>query len=517
MAPDTLLRSAVDDSRPAAAGTALHVLFIESDALFFQFSTVALQAEFPGARFTGVHSASDFDRALDAGGFDMVVANYPSSWADGDSLLASIKRRRPDCPIVLFTATGEETSTIRSLRDAGDGPGPAPQFLVPLLAAVRAGLEKADLQRQRRIVEDALRISERRLVSVFDSATDAIVLADPEGRVLSWNRAARRIFGYEDDEVVGEPLSMLMPERYRARHEAGMARHRRTGEGTVIGRTVELHGLRKGGEEFPIELSISTWETEQGPCYSGMIRDITDRKRAEETLRRSNEQLRALSAHVESVREEERTAISREIHDALGQLLTVLRLDIAWLRNRLLQGKKVDRLRLIDRLRAMSAEVDQAIAQMRRISAALRPSLLDELGLRAAMEWQAQEFQRATNIRCAVRSQLEDDPADSNATTALFRIYQECLTNVARHARARCVETTLSRAADRIVLEVRDDGRGIRDPEISSPTSLGILGMRERARTLGGEIAIGPANPGNGTIVRVTVPCTAPASPGTAL
>jgi PAS domain S-box-containing protein len=210
------------------------------------------------------------------------------------------------------------------------------------------------------------------------------------------------------------------------------------------------------------------------------------------------EQLRALSAHVESVREDERTGIAREIHDVLGQALTALKMDLALVARRS-SGEA------LDRLRAMSKATDEIIQQVRRISAELRPGVLDDLGLSAAFEWQAQDFEQRTGTVCRLTSDLGDDRFARDTSTALFRILQEALTNVARHANARRVDIRLARAAGEIRMEVRDDGTGITATALADRRSLGLLGIRERARRLGGfaEIAAGAAA---GTVVSVEVP-----------
>jgi PAS domain S-box-containing protein len=212
------------------------------------------------------------------------------------------------------------------------------------------------------------------------------------------------------------------------------------------------------------------------------------------------DQLRALSAHVESVREDERTGIAREIHDVLGQALTALKMDLAWLARRA-TGQEP----MLEKLHAMSEATDEIIQQVCRISTELRPGVLDDLGLLAAIEWQAQEFEGRTGTPCTVESNVGDAQLPRDVSTALFRICQEALTNVARHAEANAVGVRLWLAGDEVCLDVRDDGRGITHAQASNPRSLGLLGIRERARRMGGGATI-LAGPSGGTIVSVHVP-----------
>jgi signal transduction histidine kinase len=217
-------------------------------------------------------------------------------------------------------------------------------------------------------------------------------------------------------------------------------------------------------------------------------------------------QLRALSAHVEAVREEERTGIAREVHDELGQSLTALKMEAAWLGRRAAESDHMSSALVFDRMQAMSGTIDAIIREVRRISSELRPGVLDDLGLAAAIEWQAQEFERRTGTPCSVASYIDDEIIDSQVATTVFRIFQEALTNVARHAEATAVQVKLERGDRWIVLEVRDDGRGISSHAATSPRSLGLLGVRERARNLGGAVSIDRDAAAGGTVLRLRLP-----------
>jgi signal transduction histidine kinase len=219
-----------------------------------------------------------------------------------------------------------------------------------------------------------------------------------------------------------------------------------------------------------------------------------------------DEQLRALSARVDAAREEERTGIAREIHDQLGQSLTVLKMDLAWIARRANAPEGLTSADLLAKVAELSDLADEVIVQIRRISSELRPGVLDDLGLAAALAWQAQEFEKRTGVLCATEVTLGSEPRRELSTT-LFRAVQEALTNVARHANAERVDVSLWEDAGSLVLAVRDDGRGIRAEEIHDPRSLGLLGMRERARRAGGNVTFENARPdGRGTVVSFRVP-----------
>ena len=217
----------------------------------------------------------------------------------------------------------------------------------------------------------------------------------------------------------------------------------------------------------------------------------------------SQEQLRNLSLHVQSVREGESTRIAREVHDELAHLLTALKMDLSWLYKRLPKDQKP----LLDQTKSMSKLTDMIIKSVQRISLELRPVILDDLGLVPAIEWQAQEFEGRTNIKCEITIDCGDNNLDQDQSTALFRIFQEALTNVARHANATKIKVSLKKRPDKLLLKIEDNGRGITEEQISDPKSFGLFGMRERVYPWGGEVEIkGIWN--EGTTVTVILPTT---------
>jgi signal transduction histidine kinase len=222
---------------------------------------------------------------------------------------------------------------------------------------------------------------------------------------------------------------------------------------------------------------------------------------AESELKEAYLQLRAVADNVQSAREEERTRIARELHDQLGQSLTALKLDLSMLNRRLLKKDSA----LGAEVNAFTTQIDTMIKIVRRIATELRPGMLDDLGLAASIEWQAHDFQRRTGVRCAVSVPEHDPPLSTAQSAALFRIFQEALTNITRHAEAQHVNVTLETANDALTLRVQDDGRGIQDGEIAGTRSLGLRGMRERVALLAGTFDI-RGLPGEGTTVTVRIP-----------
>jgi signal transduction histidine kinase len=233
-----------------------------------------------------------------------------------------------------------------------------------------------------------------------------------------------------------------------------------------------------------------------------LVQEIIERKRIEEDLNSSRENLRALAAHVQSVREEESARIAREIHDQLGQSLTGLKMDLASIAGKLTEEQKAS---LDERMQSMFGLIDQMIESVRTIAAQLRYSVLDELGLATALNWQAVEFQRRSGVRCNVTLSGAAPALDRERAMAAFRIFQELLTNVARHAAATRVEVRVEPDEDSFVLTLEDNGRGIEEAAVHSPRSLGLMGIRERALPFGGAVQISGV-PGKGTRVTVTIP-----------
>ena len=461
--------------------------------------------------------------------------------------------------------------------------------------------------------------------AILDATLDAFILIDTTGVIRMWNRRAETMFGWTETEAIGQRLSeTIIPDRFRERHEQGLARYRATGEGKLVNRRVEMIARHRDGREFPVELTVAPIEQADEPFFCAFVRniterraieeqltfqsiilsnvrdsvvvvdlegrvqfwnqgaeslfgytkaemlgqsaiilygdttdpvakfaedrgrvlkgedppseglrrrkdgstvwvhskrvvlrdpdgmafgilavgrDISERKRTSEELQASHDQLRELAHRLRSVREQERAVMARQIHDELGQALSALHLDVAWLRARL----KDEDMVLGEKTRSMAALIESSIGRVRTLATELRPAVLDSLGLLAAIEWEAQQFMRRTGIPCT--HELPPDPpaVDADRSTDVFRILQEALTNVARHAGAREVVITLRFWRNELQLSVSDDGRGITAAEIASPQALGLVGMRERALLWDGVVEW-RAPEGGGTIVDLHLP-----------
>lgn len=320
--------------------------------------------------------------------------------------------------------------------------------------------------------------------------------------VLHCNSRFARFLGAGLQSVIGASLpDLVWPED----HPKLDALLRRAAQRNCRG---EVRLQSRKGAPLSVHLSLNPLRLDNTRAVCLIASDLSESKRAEQELRASTEQLRHLAAHLLTVREEERTRISREVHDELGQALTAVKMDLAWLAARL-PPRSPQMLRKIGATRQLA---DSIIQSIRRISTELRPAVLD-LGLAAAVEWQVQEFQARSGIQCKVRV-LTREAVASHASTAMFRIFQETLTNVARHAEATRAEVVLEKQRDRLVLLIRDNGRGFNQDVPAVSKSLGLMGMRERAAILGGRVNISSA-PGRGTTVSAWIPLPSPGESGT--
>jgi len=354
--------------------------------------------------------------------------------------------------------------------------------------------------------ERMLARGEARLRGILDSAMDAIITVDERQRIVLFNAAAEHVFGCPKQEAIGAPLDWFIPERFRAQHGAHV---RGFGGSSTVTRRMGVQrivtGLRRNGEEFPIDASISQITEGDAKFYTVILRDVTERVNAVNALSRSREELREFAAAAASVREQEKSRIARELHDELAQALTALKMDLNWLEEKLPAGAE----QLAAKARTMQTMLDGTVAATRRISADLRPLMLDDLGLLPAMEWLAQNFTDRTGIVCDLDIRSPDLDLEEPYATAVFRILQESLTNVSRHAQAALVEVSLDRIADQIELQVRDNGRGFSPDDPRKPNSYGLLGLRERAYLLNGSLEI-DSKAGVGTTISVRIPLNMP-------
>ena len=348
--------------------------------------------------------------------------------------------------------------------------------------------------------EVALRESEERFRSVFDKAPVGAAIVSLEYRFMRVNDALCRITGYSNAEL----LALGFPDITHPDDLASdIALARRLVAGEIERYSLDKRYIRRTGEPVWVRLSVGLIRDElNNPSYFlPLIEDISERKQAEIDMRGMRDKLRHLAIHLLSAREEERRKIAQEIHDELGQSLTAMKMDLRWVEKRLPPGVET----LQDKVRGIVGMADQTISMVQRIAGEIRPRMLDDLGLAAALEWLGKDFQRRTGLSCDVQTDFPESVVGGNAASTLYRIVQEALTNVARHASAHSVTVHLRKKGPSLELRITDDGVGITDDQIADSTSYGLLGIRERTQGLAGNVVI-LGERGRGTSVAVSVP-----------
>lgn len=343
-----------------------------------------------------------------------------------------------------------------------------------------------------------LRASQEQLQSIIDNAPAVIYLKDKQGKYILVNRQYETLFhttkkamiGKTDNDIFPREISDLLIKNDLKVIEA------------VMPLEFEENILHDDGIHTYISIKFPIFNTSgEVSCICGISSDISARKQAERELAKSHEKLRNLSAYLQATREQERIRIAREVHDDLGQVLTAIKLDVSWLKGKIPEQEKA----AVKKAEKTIVLVHNAIKSVQRIISELRPGLLNDLGLIAAMEWQLKKFEARTGINADMTIDPEEPELNDALSTTIFRIFQETLTNITRHSQATHIEVRLNKKDGRIELIVKDNGIGITEDQIAHRNSFGLMGMVERAHTVGGKIKIS-GNPEKGTMVAVSVP-----------
>jgi len=332
--------------------------------------------------------------------------------------------------------------------------------------------------------------------SLINSLPGIFYLYDQDGRFTRWNKNFETISGYTAAEI-----SLMHPVDFYDGDEKKLVQHKmeKVFEDGII--EITAHFYTKDKKKIPYYFNGYKISLNGNNYLIGIGVDISERARAEQELHAYTQEIKKLTAHLEQVREEERTRIAREVHDELGQQLTGLKMDASWLSKKI----STEQIQIHEKLSGMLSLMDHTIKTIRRISSDLRPGILDDLGLVAALEWQSVEFEKQSEIRCVFKSEVGDRQFERQLSTSVFRIYQEALTNVVRHARATRVESLFQRTSTNLILTVQDNGQGFNDKEVKSKGTLGLIGMRERAGMAGAELDI-TSKKGTGTIITLKIP-----------
>lgn len=350
--------------------------------------------------------------------------------------------------------------------------------------------------------------SERRLAAMIETTTDAIVMIDHEQKITLVNQATEQMFGYSRENLMGQGIEILIPVRFHGAHHRHVERFGTTGNSVRrMGGEANVVGMRASGEEFSIDASISHLLEDGKPFYTVILRDITERRRAQQDLEISREYLRNLYDGLQTIREEERKRIARELHDDLGQTLGAVRIDLTLLRNAL----PADYPKLAKNAEGIDNLLLNAITSVRRISSDLRPRPLDDLGLVPALQMLVEEFSQRYRIACILDAPPNELPLPDQIATPLFRMVQESLNNVAKHAEATHVRIQILADNEKLSLCITDNGKGLNAADTKKSESFGLIGMRERAWAMGGSFNVKSAGQGNdgdgkGTTIDISIP-----------
>lgn len=342
------------------------------------------------------------------------------------------------------------------------------------------------------------RESESRAQAIFQSAAQAILIVDAAGKIVAVNPATRAMFGYFPDELMGKPVELLVPQEFRSGHKAHRDGFFRSPQARPMGLGLELRARHKDATEFFVEISLSFIESAQGPLGVAFVSDISRRRADEQAIRQQREDLRNLSARLMTAQDDERRRIARDLHDDLSQQLAFLAMDLGR------AGMNPAAQRMASELRPLqlrAAEISQAV---RRISHELHPSVLDDIGLEAALEQYCEEFEQRSGIATHFTSRNVPESLRPEVARSIYHIAQECLHNVSKHARTAEVSVTLEFADNLLRLLVKDQGVGLR-VDRPGTKGIGFVAMKERANLVNGRLSI-QSETGAGTEVSVEVP-----------
>ena len=379
--------------------------------------------------------------------------------------------------------------TVSPIRDAGGR----------IVGASTIARDITAIERTRQAIQE----SESRAHAFFQSAAQAIFQVDPAGLIVMANPAAEKMFGYAVSELVGQPVDMLVPQKFRGGHKEHRDRFFQHPQVRPMGQGLDLQGCRKDGTEFFVEISLSYIDTSQGPLGVALVTDISKRRADEQAIRQQGEELRALAARMMTAQDDERRRIARDLHDDLSQNLAFLSMDLGKL------ATKPAAQNLVADIRPLQLRAAEAAESVRRVSHQLHPSILDDIGLEAALEQYCEEFQQRSGIATRFTSRNVPESLQREVASSMYHIAQECLRNVSKHARTKTVSVTVEFTGNVLRLTIKDQGVGLK-AEPAEASGIGIVAMRERAHLVNGKLSI-QSKTGAGTEVSVEVPVTSPA------
>lgn len=476
----------------------LHILVVEDDPMDAELIQKIIQRA--GISFSSVITSDreEFLAALETNSFDIILADNSLPQFGSEDALNYVKEKELDVPFILVTGTVSEEFAVNMLQQGAD------DYILKknmhrLPTAISMAIEKRKTRKEKEAAMQELYLSESKYKILFESSPMPMwMFARPGLNFIAVNNAAIEHYGYTREEFFSMNSQDIRPgeevERYLAfttsdvskQYAQGVWRHRKK-NGEIISVEIHAHDVMYNDQSVRLVL----------------INDVTEKLKVEEKLKETLAETRRLAESLQVVREEERTSMSREIHDHLGQMLTVLRLEISMIKSKLTPKDEV----IKEKIEGAINTTNEVIATVRKIASKLRPALLDDMGLAAALEWQCREFRKSTGVSCVFVEENFDDIAsqlDKAAATAIFRLYQEALTNIMKYAEATLVQSSLIYKEGSIVLQISDNGKGFDIEEIKNKKTLGIVGMKERVLIMNGDFEL-KSKPGSGTTITVKV------------
>lgn len=485
----------------------IRLLFIEDS----ENDTALLLQRFRAAGYTPFHrrvvSESMLREALQQESWDLILCDHNLPGCNALTALQLIQELALDLPFIIVSGVMQEDAAIAAMR-AGAHDYLSKNKLDRLIPAVERELREAGNRREKRLAEQTLRHSEARLRALTDNIPGVVFqMGYTQDGMLGFrylSEAAAMLFGTAAESLVGGSASWMtwfldedLPGFVAAAASSADQLCTLNWEGRIQ--------LPSGDQKWINLRSSPRLSEDGGVVWEGVMWNITHSKRVEADLRESRSQLAALSNHLQRIKEEERERIARDVHDVLGGTLVAMKFEISRLEAKL----RDDPLQAMERVRNVGHMADDAIATVGRVTRELRPGILKDFGLAAAIESQSEDFAQRTGIACTIRCTDHDLAPDYDTALAFFRIFQEALTNISKHAKASQVNVRLMQEDDEALLEITDDGCGIAPSDLQKPHSFGLRGIRERLCSLGGHLELGPAKP-RGTRLTLRAPLRPP-------
>jgi two-component system sensor histidine kinase UhpB len=462
----------------------MKVIIVEDEEAHLELMERAIRKDIPDVQVYHFVEIESCLNSIDQINPDVIITDYLLPGIDGLEFLEELHKKHRDIPAVVTTGQGDENIAVKAMKlGAGDYVVKSGDFFSLLPSIIKNVVHQEELKKALQESQALYEREKNKLNSILVSMVTPLAVINGDMRIDFANPIFERIFG---KELIGKPCQAIFDKSSDACFQCLKAiEDRQTG-------SVEFEDVN----ERIWHVTISPGIAKEGDIFKAVLifQDITERKAYEK-------QLQHLSERMICLQEEERSRISRELHDELAQVVTALKFDAVWLKGHLSDEK----IEVKERFQEMCALIDGSLGAVRRISSDLRPGILDDMGLEAAVEWYALDFDRRSGLECVTLIDLPQRRLAGHLETGIYRIVQEALTNVARHAKASTVTISMNQNEKTLFVQIVDNGMGIEPSKIQSPLSTGISGMRERAEILSGSMEI-KGDPGKGTQVKIQVP-----------